>query len=200
MSEPTSEPERAVGAPAGVLDVERYRNYLLLLARSQLSPRLRVREAPSDVVQRTLLDAHAARDQFRGSTSGEMAAWLSQILAHNLCRLARDQTRKKRDVRREVPLWQKVEESSAMLMRAIADPGTSPSQQADRNEQLRRLADALARLPEAQREAVELRYLHRWPVKAISEELGRTPAAVGGLLHRGLDELQRLLTGPQPPE
>ena len=84
-----------------------------------------------------------------------------------------------------------------MLASALADPASPPSQQADRNEQLLRLAGALARLPEGQRDAVELRYLHRWPVKQIAEHLQRTPAAVSGLLHRGLSELQAMLSGRQ---
>lgn len=172
------------------LNIERYRDYLLLLARNQLSPRLRVRQDPSDVVNQTLLDAHKDREKFRGTTTGEMAAWLRQILVHNIARVARDESRQKRDVGREVPLFQQVEESSVMLAEALADPGSSPSQQADRNEQLLRLAGALARLPDGQREAVELRYLHRLPVKDIAENLGCTPAAVSGLLHRGLRELQ----------
>jgi RNA polymerase sigma-70 factor (ECF subfamily) len=188
----------AAGGPDPALNIDRYRDYLLLLARNQLSPRLRARQDPSDVVNQTLLDAHKDRGQFRGTTAGEMAAWLRQILAHNLARVARDETRQKRDVGREVPLFQRVEESSVMLAEALADPGSSPSQQADRNEQLLRLAGALARLPDAQREAVELRYLHRWPVKQIAEHLGRTPAAVGGLLHRGLSELQAMLGGRRP--
>ncbi len=179
-------------------DIEHYRDYLLLLARNRLSPRLRVRQDLSDVVNQTLLEAHRDRAGFRGSTAGEMIAWLRQILSHNLARVARAETCQQRDVGREVPLYQHVEESSVMLVSALAAPGSSPSQQADRNEQLLRLAGALARLPETQREAVELRYLHRWPVRSIAEHLGRTPAAVSGLLHRGLSELQTLLGVRRP--
>ena len=198
MPKPNEVPAAARNAAPASPDIENFRDYLMLLARSQLSPRLRVRQDPSDVVNQTLLEAHRDRAQFRGSTSDEMAAWLREILTHNILRVARDDTRKKRDVRREVPLWRKVEESSVMLMRVLADPGSSPSEHADQSEQLLRLSGAMAFLPEAQRETIELRYLHRWPVKAIAEELGRTPAAVAGLLHRGLDELRRLLQVRQP--
>ena len=196
MSTHPSESERGEVAPRGaVRDIARYRDYLMLLARSQLSPRLQVREDLSDVVQKTLLDAHKSLDQFRGSTSGEMAAWLGQILARKVLKVARDNMRQVRDVRREVSLWQKVEESSVHLLDKLA-AGASPSQQADRNEQLVRLAEALARLPDAQRETIELRYFHHWTFKDIAEHLGRTTAAVGGLLARGLAELQQLLAPP----
>jgi RNA polymerase sigma-70 factor (ECF subfamily) len=180
-------------------DLHRYRDYLLLLARCQLPARLRAKLDPSDMVQLTFLDAHRDRDQFRGTTSGELAAWLRGILAHRLANAARDFDRDKRDVGRERPLHGSVEESSARLEAWLADDRTPPHDRADRNEQLLALAAALARLPDAQREAVELRYLRGLPVKAVAEEMGRTLAAVGGLLHRALVELQQVL-GPPPGE
>jgi RNA polymerase sigma-70 factor (ECF subfamily) len=176
-----------------VADLHRYRDYLLLLARGQLPDRLRARLDPSDVVQQTLLDAHRDRGQFRGTTSGEMAGWLRGILAHRLANAARDLDRDRRDVGRERSLQRSLEESSARLEAWLADGLTPPPDRADRNEQLLRLAAALARLPDAQRRAVELRYLRGLPVKAVAEELGRTTAAVGGLLHRALTDLRGVL-------
>ncbi len=60
------------------LGVERFRSYLLLLARAELSPRLAVKLDPSDVVQQTLLQAWRNIGQFRGGTDDELAAWLRQ--------------------------------------------------------------------------------------------------------------------------
>jgi RNA polymerase sigma-70 factor (ECF subfamily) len=70
---------------------------------------------------------------------------------------------------------------------------SSPSQQAQRNEEAVRLARALAKLPEAQREAVVLRHFEERSLADIAKHLDRTPAAVVGLLQRGLKTLRELL-------
>ena len=82
-------------------ELEQFRPYLQLLARLQLSPRLRSKLEPSDIVQQTLLHAHEARAQFRGRTEAEVAAWLRKILARNLAHALRDYGREKRDISRE---------------------------------------------------------------------------------------------------
>jgi RNA polymerase sigma-70 factor (ECF subfamily) len=99
-----------------------------------------------------------------------------------------------RDLGREESLERRLEESSVRLESWLADAGLAPDDQAERNELLMRVSSALAGLPAAQRQAVELRHLHGWALTDIAAHLGRTPAAVAGLLHRGLDELRTILT------
>jgi RNA polymerase sigma-70 factor (ECF subfamily) len=179
--------------------LEGFRDYLLLLARSRLDPRLRGRLDPSDVVQQTLLEAHRDAAQFRGGTDAERAAWLRQVLARNLANAVRDHTRDRRGVARERSLSAALNESSARLEAFLAAEQSSPSQHVARGEQLRQMASALAALPEAQRTAVELRHLHGWPLADIARHLDRTPAAVAGLLHRGLEQLRTLLHESESP-
>src|SRR5262245_55624620 len=90
---------------------DRFRHYLLLLARARLDPRLRGNLDPSDVVQQTLLEAHRDAAQFRGRTAAERAAWLRKVLARNLANAVRDHTRGKRDVARERSLQAGLDES-----------------------------------------------------------------------------------------
>jgi RNA polymerase sigma-70 factor (ECF subfamily) len=164
------------------------RDYLRMLARLGLDPRLRAKLDESDVVQQTLLEAHRDWDQFRGSSAGERYAWLRRVLARNLSNLLRDYTREKRDVNREA-----VDASSNRLADWLAADQTPPAAGLQREEETARIATALAALPEHQREAVILRHWHDWSVIAIADQLRTTPDAVTGLLYRGLKALRHAL-------
>jgi RNA polymerase sigma-70 factor (ECF subfamily) len=184
MSQPVADPGSML---------EHFRAYLRLMARMQLGPRLQGKLDPSDVVQQTLLHAYQALDQFRGASEAELAAWLRQILARNLANVVRDLSRDKRNAGREVSLEAALDASSARLETYLAADQSSPSQQAQHNEQLLRLAQALEELPEAQRIALTLHHLHNWTLDEISGHLGRSPAAVAGLIKRGLQQLRQQL-------
>jgi RNA polymerase sigma-70 factor (ECF subfamily) len=170
-----------------------FRDYLRLLARLQLDPRLQSKLDASDIVQETLLKAHAKMDQFRGTTEAELAGWLRQILANTLAEALRRYGSEARDLGRERSLEAALEESSARLEHWLADDRSAPGRAADRQEQLLHLAEALARLPADQRMALELHHLKGRPVAEVARELGRTPAAVGSLLYRGLKKMRELL-------
>jgi RNA polymerase sigma-70 factor (ECF subfamily) len=171
--------------------LEQFRSYLMLLARMQGGPGDRI-EA-SDVVQQTLLEAHAKADQFRGDDAA-LAAWLRQALVNNIHDARRASRRARRDVRRERSLEGEVEESSARLGQLLAAPHSSPSECAARNEDLLRLADALIELPEAQREAIVLHHLQGRSLAETARHLDKTDAAVAGLLHRGLKRMRELMS------
>jgi RNA polymerase sigma-70 factor (ECF subfamily) len=175
--------------------IEDYRDYLHLLARLQLDPRLQGKLDASDVVQQTLAKAHQNRDQFRGHTAAEQAAWLRRILANNLVDAAR---KYQREVAVELALEQAVHESSVRLEAWLAADQSTPSERVGQEEQLLRLARALARLPDDQRVVVELHHLKQDAVADIARRLDKTEAAVAGLLRRGLKKLRELLQEPPP--
>jgi RNA polymerase sigma-70 factor (ECF subfamily) len=176
-------------------DPERYRGYLLFLARQHEAADLRGKLDPSGVVQQTLLEAHAAADLLERLDSQQRLGWLRRALARNLADEAKRLRAGKRDARRERPI--DVDASASRLEAWLAAEQSSPSQQADRGEQLLRLADALTALPEAQREAVERHYLLGQPVAQVAAAMGKTPAALAGLLKRGLQQLRETLRQPE---
>jgi RNA polymerase sigma-70 factor (ECF subfamily) len=182
-----------VTPPSSSMQLDSYRTYLLLLARSH--DKLGGEEA-SDLVQKTMLAAHAKRAEFRGQSPAELAAWLKQILLREMIDAYRDARRQRRDVRRQVPLEAEVENSFSRLQVCLGAVQTSPSQKVSREEELVAMADALAKLPDAQREAVVLHHLQAASLAEVAAELHRTEAAVAGLLHRGMQQLRVLLDAP----
>lgn len=179
--------ERADRAP------ERFRDYLMHLARMQLGPQPRGKVDPSDVVQKTLLDAQRSLDDYHGAGEAEFAAWLRRLLACNLVDEFRALGRAKRDVSRERSLDADLEQSSAQLGAWLVAEQSSPSECAERHERAVRLAAALATLPEAQREALMQRHCQGRSLSEISEHLDRSTSAVAGLLKRGSRELRERL-------
>ena len=173
--------------------LEKFRSYLYLLTRAHLGRPNKHEIEASDLVQQTMLDAHAGRSQFRGTTDAQRAAWLRQILTRNLADAVRHRHRAKRDVSREVSLDGAIAESFARADSWLADPEPSPSQRVSTSEDLIRLADALTELPDAQRDAVIFRHLQGMSLAHVAKELGRSESATAGLIYRGLNRLHELL-------
>jgi len=174
-------------------DLNQFRGYLRLLAEIELGRRLRAKVDPSDIVQQSLLEAHKDRAALKGQTEPEVIGWLRTILARNLLNTARDFGAKKRDIRRERALADRLEQSSQCLEKFLAIDQTSPSQQVIRNEQAEKLAAALAQLPDDQRTAVIQKHFHGESLAAIAAEMDRSTLAVAGLLKRGLKKLRTLM-------
>jgi RNA polymerase sigma-70 factor (ECF subfamily) len=170
--------------------LESFRGYLQLLARINLDPRLRGRIDPSDLVQQTLLKAHEKRDQFRGTTDAERAAWLRAILANQIADALRRFGRQ--GGIRQRSLEEALEQSSARLGAWLAAERSSPSEKLVRQERLIEMAERIAKLPEDQRTALELRHLQGLSVPAAAGQMGKSPAAVASLLYRAMKSLREM--------
>src|SRR5437660_6489928 len=174
--------------------LEPFRAYLEVLARVHLDPRLRGKLDPADVVQQALLRAYAAWPGLKDAAAPAVMAWLRRILARTLADVVKHYERDKRAVELERSLEADLDRSASGLAGWLAADQTSPSQVAERNEELLRLANALTALPEPRREVVVLKHLRGWPLQRIAEHLGRTVPSVASLLRRGLEDLRHRLS------
>jgi RNA polymerase sigma-70 factor (ECF subfamily) len=171
-----------------------YRNYLIFLARAQRLDRVKPRVDPSDIVQETLLEAHRSLPEFHGEGEAELAGWLRKILARRMVHAVRDHTRQRRDVRRERSLEASLDASSVRLERFLISEAPSPSERASTNERACRLTEAMESLTAEQRQAIIEHYFHGRTVAQVAAAMNRSEAAVGGLLHRGMQMLKRSLS------
>jgi RNA polymerase sigma-70 factor (ECF subfamily) len=188
VSEPSADAEQLLNG---------HRAYLQFQVGALVSPWLRNHLDSSGIIDETLMKAWQAWDRFHVWSEEEKTAWLRTVLAN----LLRDEIAKLhaqcRDVRRDRSLEAALDESSARLGELLAAPQSSPSGAAQRFEQQRRVAEAVERLPEAQREALLLQRWHGWSLAQIAGQLGRTEAAVAGLLHRAMKQLKQELAEPE---
>ena len=172
---------------------ERFRSYLLLLARLGIDPRLLGKLGASDLVQQTLLEAHRGFAKFQGNTEGEWLAWLKQILAHNAQDFVRRYRTDKRHAGREVALQVPADGTSGSFFRDPPDGGESPSQMLAQQEREIELADAIAQLSPDHQEVIMLRNLQRLPFDEVAQRMGRSRPAVQMLWMRALKRMQQLL-------
>ena len=169
----------------------RYRSWLTLLVRMQMSSGLRGKCDPSDIVQQSLMEAWRSAAAFRGSTEAERAAWLRQIVAHVLAHeVRRYHGTRKRDVGRELSFEKSLARSSQKLDAVLASRLTSPSQQVAKREQLVHLADTLEKLPADYREVILLRNVEGLSHAEVAERMGRQEGAVRMLWVRALKSLR----------
>lgn len=199
MSDDSTKPQDTPGSepnPEFGNRIDDFRSYLNLLARMQLDRRLQSKLDSSDIVQQTMLQAHRAQDNFRGSSDKQMAAWLRQILARNVYHATRDFQRDKRDVRNERSIENAMDNSAARVEAWLEADQTSPDAKAVKNEQVLLMANSLDQLDEAKRTAIELHYLQGWKLAEVAQQMDRSVSGVAGLVHRGLKELKQMMSGP----
>lgn len=162
--------------------LERYRNYLLLIAQQEMDPALNAKVGPSDLIQETFLEAQRDFQHFHGHSEPELLAWLRQLLHNNLANLARFyRDTAKRDIQREVPL--------DLLGEPRADTVT-PGEQAAAAEQATRLQDALGRIPADYREVLLLRCRDNCSFEEIGRRLNRSANAAQKLWARAVERLR----------
>jgi RNA polymerase sigma-70 factor (ECF subfamily) len=148
-----------------------------------------------DILQETFIQAIRDIKKCNSRSPESFAAWLSTI-ADNRLRDTRKELRRKRrgGGRRRVGGPPASQASTiADLVELIADPGDTPSRPIARQEAIQAIQVGLAGLPADQREAIRLRYLGGRSIGETAAAMGRTAAAVRGLVHRAKKALREAL-------
>lgn len=174
--------------------LEMYRNYLRVLASTQIGNRLRRRVSASDVVQEAMLAAHRDFGQFRGQSEREFLAWLRRVLLNTIHHAVDTHVKaQRRDVRREVSIEKvgaALGRSSVNLAGLLADPGPSPSTPIRREESAVALANQLSKLKPEYRDVIVLRNLQGLSFEEVAARMDRTSGAVRMLWLRAIEKLR----------
>ena len=172
----------------------RQRPRLRQMIAVRLDRRLLARLDPSDVVQEVLMEAHQRLDDYLRRQPLPFFPWLRQIASQRLIKLHEHHHARKRQVTREQRHgFDLPDESWAALAERLVHSATSPSKHLLRQEQRRRVRQALDRLGERDLEVLVLRYLEGLSPGEIAEVLAISEGAVKTRHTRALIRLQALL-------
>jgi RNA polymerase sigma-70 factor, ECF subfamily len=169
-----------------------HRPYLRRLVELRLDPRVRPRVDPSDVVQEAQIEAVRRLADYLRHSPMPFRLWLRQLAHDRLLMMHRRHVQAaRRDVGREVAL---PEHSSLLLARQLLAAGSTPSEKLDQQELARRVREAVAQLPEADREVLLMRTFEGLSFDEVGCLLGVDPDAARKRHGRALLRLHQLLS------
>ena len=152
----------------------------LMFIRMRLGDGLRGHVDSLDILQQAYLEAHRCFGDFTYRGESSFSRWLCRLIENRI----RDQAGHYGAKKRTPPEPQVAE----VLGRA-----TGPVTAAGRAELRERLEQAMARLPEEQREALLLRHFQQRTIDEIAEVCGRSATATRRLLGKATRRLGALL-------
>lgn len=169
---------------------EMYHRQLEALAYLSLGPRLRTRIGYEDVIQETFIKAFELHGEIEWQGSRSFFRWLARIAEH----VIQNEARRHKEVAHEIPLGTGLSGDGggpADMTGAVFQPEVSPLRMLRRDERFERLETALNELPADRRVALVCAHIHGLSTKEIARRMGRSPGAVGVLLHRAKEDLKR---------
>jgi RNA polymerase sigma-70 factor (ECF subfamily) len=191
--EQLAERVRAKDAAALADFIEVVRFQLMAFIERQLGAALRRKVEPDDIFQEVSVEAVRSLADIDLSQRDPFG-WLCQLAERRIVDAHRHFFEaQKRDAGKEVGLGSPGDSSSPGLLNMLVASMTTPSAAFSRNVREARLLEALAELPEDQREALRLRYVENLPSKQIAVKLGKSDAAVRVMLTRSLKRLQSIM-------
>jgi RNA polymerase sigma-70 factor (ECF subfamily) len=174
---------------------ERHRNALKRAVSARLDERVAGRLDASDVVQDALGDAGQRLPEFLRERPVPFYSWLKRLTLLHLSWSHRFHLgSRKRSAARDRGLETvRPANSSIAGFDRLADTGTSPSQDAVRDEERQRVRTVLARLEGPDRTVLELRYFERLSLAEIADRLSISASAAKLRHLRALKRFRSLL-------
>jgi RNA polymerase sigma-70 factor (ECF subfamily) len=185
--------ERIAGGDRGALNqlLERYRKGLRKFVAVRLGSDLQARLDPSDVVQEAQLEAARRMDDYLSRRPMPFHVWIRKTAYKRLLNAQRDHRRSaRRSIARET---RRLERSSLLVARPLLQSGRSPSEQLMARELAEKVAAAVGKLSEADRDILLMRHAENLPYEEISCLLDIEPPAARKRYGRALIRLQRVL-------
>ena len=174
--------------------VEECRNYLLLVANQELTPKLSAKVGASDIVQDVMFAAVRSRDSFRGRSKDDLLSWLRAMLINRM----RDVYRRYHDAaKRDIRLEQGIEQttdSAAMTHANVSSVEPSPSQHAVIREERELLAKAMRHLSKRHQLVIVMRNKLGLSFREIGGHLRITDSAARQLWTRAIRCLERVIS------
>ncbi len=174
--------------------IELHRPSLMAYIDRRLGDLLRSKVEADDLIQET---AAAALRALPNADFGrcDPFGWLCHLADERIIDAYRRHVQaQKRSAVREIRMPRSPSDTTRPTFQQLLEASlTSPSQACMRSEQERALAQAVASLPEEQREAIRLRFVEGLPSKEIAQRLGKADVAVRVMVSRAVQKLRSLL-------
>lgn len=156
---------------------------------NRMGARLQKVTDAEDVLQEVYTRAYESFDEFVDGGSGSMAGWLIGIAKNQIRKLYKHHfAYEKRTPDRAVPLDAPNTEGMAPRLPAAGDP--TPSRVIARSEDVRRLAAALASLPDDERELILENVYEERSIRDIASDTGITHTTLAYRLTKALRALR----------
>jgi RNA polymerase sigma-70 factor (ECF subfamily) len=172
---------------------ERSAPRLLAFIRLRMGRTLRSKMESRDILQATLMKSFQHFDEFKGSDTQSLGAWLARIAEREIADRVDFHQRQRRDAAREEPL--DIEAMGA----AVPAPVKSALTQAILDEKARHLEAAMDTLSDAHREIILLRKFEELSFGEIARRLDKSEDACRMLLARAMVALTLAMTGRPTP-
>jgi RNA polymerase sigma factor (sigma-70 family) len=147
-----------------------------------LVSRLGDRQLAEEILQDVMLAVWQGAGRFRGKS--RVRTWMLSIARHKAINAVK---------RRRSPQATAIHDNLPGL-------APSPSSLVEREDALAQVRDALRRLPEAQRETLELVFYHQLSGNEAAQVMGVSPGTVKSRLHRAKANLYQLLAPKGEPD